>query len=289
VYLTTSSAATGSLSTLAGPITFGSEYTDVTVISGSLVGLQQMSSASVHYALEIENIIRTLDPYERHLFYGANNIAYSASADYAPNFVEYNASGTWPKNSVGQLYSITSPTAIDWLDDQIQIAQRFDEQNQNSLLYVIPSHISFDTESESFITFILAVGHYFDNIKPYIDQMPTNIYDRRFNPEEGMSIDLVWEIAENFGIKLPNPYSVYSIQQYVLPSSNQEQIRLVSTETWKRFLNSLMFLLKARGTKTAVDSFLRILGIHPQVINVKESELNTTSSFYITEEFSNGL
>jgi len=289
VYITTASAATGSLSTLAGPITFGTQYDDVTVISGSLASIPLLVTASRQYALEIEDIIRTFDPYERHLFYGANNTPYSASADYAENFVEYNESSVWPKNSVGQLYSINSSTSINWLAEQIQIAQRFDEQNQNSLLYLIPSHISNDNESESFITFILAVGHYFDNIKPYIDQMPTNIYDRRFNPEEGMSIDLVWEIAENFGIKLPNPYSVYSIQQYVLPTTDQEQIRVVSAETWKRFLNSLIFLLKSRGTKTAMDSFLRILGIHPQVISVKESELNTTSSFYVTEEFSNGL
>jgi hypothetical protein len=289
VYITTASSATGSLSTLAGPITFATSSNEVTVISGSIANIPLLSSASTEYAIEIENIIRTFDPYERYLFYGNNSIAYSASADYVEGFVEYNSSGAWPKNSAGQLFSISTTSASVWYTQQSQIANRFDEQNQNSLVYLIPSHISFDGESESFMTFILAVGHYFDNIKPYIDQMPTNIYDRGFNPEEGMSIDLVWEVAENFGIKLPNPYSVYSIQQYILPSSDQDTIRVSSAETWKRFLNSLVYLLKSRGSKTALQSFLRILGIHPQLISVKESELNTTSSFFITEEFSNAL
>jgi hypothetical protein len=288
-YLTTSSTATGSFSTLAGPITFATDYSEVTVVSGSLANISLLSTASARYAVEIENIIRTFDPYERYLFYGDNAIPYSASADYVEGEIEYNPSAAWPKNSVGQLLSISTPSASAWYTTQSQIANRFDEQNQNSLVYLIPSHISYDVESESFVTFILAVGHYFDNIKPYIDQMPTNIYDRNFNPEEGMSIDLVWEVAENFGIKLPNPYSVYSIQQYVLPTTNQETVRVTSAETWKRFLNSLIYLLKTRGSKTAIQSFLRILGIHPQLISVKESELNTTSSFFITEEFSNAL
>jgi hypothetical protein len=288
-YITTSSVATGSFSTLVGPITFATNINEVTVLSGSTTNIPLLATASAQYAIEIENIIRAFDPYERYLFYGDTAIPYSASADYVEGFVEYNKSSSWPKNTAGQLLSISTPSASIWYTTQSQIANRFDEQNQNSLMYVVPSHISSDVDSESFITFILAVGHYFDNIKPYIDQMPTNIYDRQFDPEEGMSIDLVWEVAESFGIKLPNPYSVYSIQQYVLPTSDQETIRLYSAETWKRFLNSLIYLLKTRGSKTAIQSFLRILGIHPQLISVKESELNTTSSFFITEEFSNAL
>jgi len=287
-YITTASVATGSFSTLAGPITLGTSIDDVTVVSGSLVG-DALITASRTYALQIENIIRTLDTYERYLFYGPTNIPYSASVDYGINFTEFNYTAAWPKNSSGQLFSVDSPIAQDWITTQLEIAQRFDEQNVNSFAKFIPSHIAYDDESQSFITFVLAVGHFFDNIKSYVDQMNVNIYDRQFDPESGMSIDLVWEIAESFGVKLPNPYSIYTLQEYILPTESQDKIRVLSAETWKRLLNSLIFLLKARGTNTAVNSFLRILGIHPQLLSVKESEYNTSASFLITEEFSNGL
>lgn len=288
--LTTGSAFTGSNSQLAGPICLGSASNQVTVVSSSLAAYPTLASASKEAALRIEHIIRSFDPYERYLFYSDGSTPYSASADYAIDGYEYFATGSWPRNEANQLYSHTSSVSLAWFAAQSVIAQRFDEHNQNSLMYTIPNHIYYDDDSQSFITFVLTVGHFFDNLKPYIDQMTTNIYDRKFDPEEGMSIDLVWEIAETFGIKLPNPYSIYSVQEYILPSGvSSTEVRNISAETWKRFLHNLIFLLKTRGTKTAINAFLRILGIHPQVISVKESETNTTSSFFVTEEFSNGL
>lgn len=239
-------------------------------------------------SLEIEDIIRSFDPYEEFLFFDTSEVAYSASAAYTETGTEYNVPAHWPKNPAGQLYGPLTTTAQDWFISQSQIAERYDEQNKNNLLYTIPMYILEMEESSDFLTFITTVGHMFDNIKPYIDQYPL-IYDRTPNPDEGLSKELLYEVAESQGVKLPNLLALRNLQEFIIGSSDGEAIKNATAEAWKRILHNLMYIFKTKGTKTAIQTLLQSLGFHTSAISIKESGVLTSSSLQLIDEFSTNL
>jgi hypothetical protein len=239
-------------------------------------------------SLEIEQIIRSMDQYEQYLFFNTDNEPYSASFAYTEGGTEYHVSSTWPKNTIQQVFGAYTDSGSTWYAEQLDIAQRYDEHNQNNLIYTVPLHILEDENSTDFVTFITMIGNFFDNIKPYIDQFP-NIYDRSPDPNEGLSGELVHEIAEAMGVKFPNLLAIRDIQEYVLGTTESDPIRTVTAETWKRLLHNIIFILKSKGTRAAIEAVFRSLGFHPQLISIKETGILDVSSYQIVDEFTNSL
>lgn len=282
--------------TLASPVLID-ESGSATVSSGStltIYSVPTIPSAAAYLvegakvaALEIENIIRSFDGYERYLF-NQSGSAYSASVYWQLNGTEYNVDGTWPKkNSNGDLYSPTSAQVANWYEIQSNIARRYDENNVNLLSNAIPQYLVDDINSQEFIKFTQMIGHLFDNIKSYIDQLP-NIYDRKVNATEGLSQDLVWEVAKSFGLSLTNPDSAASLYSFTTDTSVTKRREQV-TELWKRFLHNAPYLNKTRGTVNSLKALLSIFGLNEQVIGIRETDTTSTGSFEIFDEVTNAL
>jgi hypothetical protein len=245
---------------------------------------------SAEFAKEKENIIRSLDRYEQHLYFTPSGsiLPYSASVDYVNSGVEYNDISYWPKDANGNLYSTDSAIAESWYSTQIDIAARFDELNYNNIVNSLPNHILEDTNSGAYITFVAMIGHFFDTIKPYIDQFP-EIYSRNLNPNEGLSKDLIVDIANSVGFPLPSLNTVYNLSDNVIGNLNETPRRDYTVETYKRLLHNFPYFVKSKGTKTALNMLLRSLGISNSLIDVKEIGKSVTSSLYVFEEYSNGI
>lgn len=282
--------------TLASPVLID-ELGSAEVTTGSaltIYAVDALPSAAVYMvegakeaALEIENIIRSFDGYERYLF-SQSGSAYSASVYWQLNGTEYNTDGTWPKkNSNGDLYTPTSVQVADWYEIQSNIARRYDENNVNLLSNAIPQYLVDDVNSQDFIKFTQMIGHLFDNVKSYIDQMP-NIYDRKVNATEGLSQDLVWNVAKSFGLSLTNPEAVVSLYSFTTDTSVTKRREQVS-ELWKRFLHNAPYLNKTRGTINALKALLGIFGLNEQVIGIRETDTTSTGSFEIFDEVTNAL
>jgi hypothetical protein len=238
-------------------------------------------------ALEIENIIRSFDGYERHLFYNSGS-AYSASAYWQLNDTEYNPDGTWPKkDQEGNLFEPTSQEVATWYELQSSIAQRYDDNNVNLLSNAIPQYLQDDLNSQDFIKFTRMIGHFFDAIKVYIDQLPY-MYDRRVNATEGLSQDLVWNVAKSFGLSLTNPESAVSLFSFTTDSNTVKKREQV-TELYKRFLHNAPYLNRIRGTANSLKALLGIFGLNEQVIGIRETDTTTTGSFEIFDEVTNAL
>ncbi len=262
------------------------------IFTGSLAsaGAAFIVNESARVAKEKENIIRSFDRYEQYLFFtpSGSNSPYSASAYYADNNTEYNSLGYWPKDANGNLYSWVNPVAEDWFETQLIIAQNFDNFNENNLINTIPTHIREDDDSQSYVTFVAMIGHFFDTIKPYVDQFP-NIYSRYINPNEELSKDLVVNIAESVGFQLPTLNSIYSLSDNVLGTTSESPRRDFTVETHKRLLHNLPYFAKSKGTKTALSTLIKTFGISEQLIDIVESGTATTASYYVFDEFSTGL
>lgn len=236
-------------------------------------------------ALEVEYIKRNFDPYEQFLYYASQSNAYSASAYYADNGIEYNATGSWPKsNGLPLPYSSVG----NWYATQSAIAQRFDEFNPNYLTKHLPSHIQEDDNSADFIKFIQMFGHVMDNIKVYIDQF-SNIYSTSPDPFEDLTMDQVYEVAKSFGLDLPNAYSLESLQSFISSLYDGIGTRALVAETWKRFIHSSVYLRKIKGTKTGLDALLATYGINSPLIQAKESTYAVEGNYIKSDESVYGL
>lgn len=248
----------------------------------------ELPSASVYIqegskkaALEIEQVIRSFDGYERYLFYNSGS-AYSASAYWATNGTEYHADGTWPKRPNGTLYAPADQTAITWYSAQSAIGNRYDESNHNMLSNAIPAYLQADPDSAEFIKFTKLIGYFFDNIKLYIENMNT-IYDRNTIATQGMSQDLVWYIAQSFGVKLTDPNAATVLYDYIANGSLTKRRELTS-EFFKRYLHNALYLNRLKGSRESLRALLNIYGLNEQIVSIRESDTATTGSFEIFDE-----
>jgi len=230
-------------------------------------------------ALELERVIRGFDPYETHLFF-YSDMPYSASTFYSGT--EYNADSTWPKIS-GSAVSPYSTEAEMWLDAQLPIAQRYDENNQNYLGTNLPSHVLDLAGNEEFILFVSMIGHFFDLIKPYIDA-GKYIYSRDPSPDRELSKDTIWQVASAFGTELPNKAALDSLGQYLFGDANSIATRQFTSEVWKRLLHSYVHLTKRKGTSAAIRGILHSFGVTQKQLPVREAATTTTSSLVYSDE-----
>lgn len=261
------------------------------VVTGSfnIPGRAAVTNRSADLAKQKEDIIRGFDRYEQHLYFtpSGSDSPYTASVSYTNTGDEYNVISYWPKDTNNNLYSVQSAEAQMWFDAQTAIAQRFDEFNENNLINVIPTHIIEDNNSSAYVTFVAMIGHLFDTIKIYVDQFP-NIYDRQLNPDEGLSKDLIVDIANSVGFTLPSLNSLYSISDDILGATDETPRRDYTIQTYKRLLHNLPYFIKTKGTKTALNALFRSVGISDELINVREIGKSVTSSLYVFDEYSTG-
>ena len=280
-------------------VQFSSAYKRLDAFKEKLKKIEQLTAESSASALsnstlaslrarEKEYIIRTFDPYEQFLYHAPMSITYSASAFYANNELEYNATGSWPKQSDGNVHSPSSTVATNWFTTQSAIAQRYDENNLNYLILNLPKHIQEDEQSEEFLNLFKMVGHLMDNIKIYIDQFP-NIYSTNVDPLKELTMDQVYEVAQSFGLKLPNVYALSNLQELNTQFIGESGSRSYVAETWKRFLHAMVFLSKTKGSRTSFDTLLNAYGISSPVLQIKETTYPTTNNYIQSEELTYGL
>lgn len=279
---------------------FGSAYKRLDAFAEKLKKIEILTAESVSpgtstsivsallKAREKENIIRNFDPYEQFLYYVTSSTAYSASAFYVSSEVEYNATGSWPKQADGTPYSPTSSIGLDWFSVQGAIAQRYDDNNPNYIVLNLPKYIQEDTESTEFLLLFAMVGHLMDNIKVYIDQFP-NIYSTNIDPLKELSMDQVYEVAKSFGLELPNIYALQNLQSFNTQFTGESGSRSYVVETWKRFLHSMVYFAKTKGSRTTLDALLNTYGINSPILQIKETTYPTIGNFIRSDELTYGL
>ena len=279
---------------------YGSAYNRLLSFKNKLLKIEELTSASISAsvssstigqslkAIEKETIIRNFDPYEQFLYFATESFVYTASAYYNTSGVEYHSTASWPKMSDGTPWSANSVTASNWLTVQGDIAQRFDDNNSNYLVRHVPSHIQDSVESSEFLTLIAMFGHVMDNLKQYVDQFPY-IYSTNPDPFSELTMDQVYEVAQSFGLNLPNAYSLESLQTFISSIVGESGSRSLVAETWKRFLHSAVYLSKTKGSRTSFNALMNTYGINSPILQIKETVYPGSGNYIQSDELTYGL
>ena len=260
----------------------------VTYTSASVITLQN----------QLNTLIQKLDGYEYYLYYESG-------------------SNTWPKSNTTKPYtnySVTSPTAITWFNNQVQSASIYDTNNRDYIWNNLPEYITVDQQNSNLELFVSMLGQHYDYIWTYIkDITDLQVADNRL--EHGISKDLVADTLRNFGIKLytnsrgqddfyisllginPDNSTLPSTGSYVIDnyvSASQYTIpgNDIVKETYKRVYHNLPYLLKTKGTRRGLRALINCFGISDTILKIKEYGGNKKDQDIIeqiTPKFNYGL
>ena len=247
-----------------------------TGLSGLLSG---SASSSIYYKNNVVDaqtkkaaLLGSMDGYEKYLLYESSSYESSSYGEFYPS--------TWPKaNSTKPYtnYSYTSSQAQNWFDGMIASASVYDQNNDNALYKLIPSHIINDPSNDQYVLFTQMIGHYFDLMFTYVKQM-NKLTDRQESVLEGFSKELVYHVSRNLGVDFENGASIDELWSYALGTDTTGSLAstfAISTEDktkeiWKRIVNNLPHLLKTRGTERGIRALINCFGIPQTILRIRE-------------------
>lgn len=243
--------------------------------TGSLLDINVLESESNR-----NKIISGFDDFEKYLFYQTNDT-------YQLYTFETGSILPWPKQNVANSYisyenqvSTTSSIAEIYFSDLLQQAQTYDSYNLHSLRKTIPVHLQDDQFNADYILFVDMIGHYYDIIWSYINDM-TKINTRLENPRDGVSNDLIYGIAKSLGLDVYNGRNIQELWKYSLgvdTSGSYIQTGSIQSlsyeqgtkEVWRRVINNLPYLYKTKGTARSIKALLSCYGIPTSILNIRE-------------------
>ena len=185
--------------------------------------------------------------------------------------------------------------------DSVSSSSLFDEENRGSLQNNLPEYIAGEPANVEYVTFVNMIGHYFDNLMLYIDQF-TEKNNASNSETQGISKDVVYDMLTSLGWdpemgreNLPLLLTSFSKDDFDVDSELWNKVGDMSENDrskfiWKRILNNLPFILKAKGTEAAINALINCYGIPRNIVQIREyggidysTEVNNESLFIFDE------
>ena len=227
----------------------------------------------------INDTIANFDGFEYYLYFESGSTLTSS--------IEYNIT-PYPKTGSLLPYNVLntgSAKVQEWYSWATSSADYYDDQNQNNLIFTLPTFIKDDPNNSQYLTFLNMVGHYFDNIWIYL-QAITDVNLANNNLEKGISKDLVYDVLESLGTKLYNKYGDVDNLEFLVGNSGSANFdnnftftgsylntiprKDLLAESYKRIYHNLPLLLKTRGTAYGLQTLVSTFGVTSSVLVVKE-------------------
>jgi hypothetical protein len=202
------------------------------------------------------------------------------------------------------LYHTTSSVADTYYKNLIATASLFDRDNDNRLVKTIPAHIRNDSSNDQYELFVNMMGHHFDILWTYVKHL-NKIITREEHPHDGMSNDLLFNVAKSMGWNLTIGDNTTDLWKYTLGinqdgtaqstgSLSSESQENVTKEIWRRIVNNLPYMLKTKGTARSVKALLSCYGIPQTMLAIREYggpklPIGTKKPVFVKDDFSYAL
>jgi hypothetical protein len=276
--------------------------------SGSLSGNSSetyISSSKIIWNNKINDLITNFDGYEYYLYFNSESHA-------------------WPKvNSTAPYknYSVGSTVAISWLNNQLESASFYDQENKDALVNAIPSYLREDSNNDQYMLFTQIIGQHFDSIWVYLKDI-TNKFDTDNRLEYGISKDIVAQAIRDLGVKiyqnnfsstdlysallgltlsgsnfnipyvtgsLPTPTGFEYINKFITASDPNalEPLDDINKEIYKRIYHNLPYLLKKKGTPESLRLLSNIYGVPDTILRINEFSGKSTETTNNWDNFQN--
>jgi hypothetical protein len=194
-----------------------------------------------------------------------------------------NPATPYPKISTYPIvfYPTTSSQAESWYEGVYSSASLYDSQNDSALINMIPFALREDRLNEDYVLFINMIGHHFDILWTYVKSLE-DINKREEHPEDGMSDDLLYDVAKSMGWYLSNGWGNANLWEYTLGTNSSgsrsqtiggfetKSKKKIASEVWRRILNNLPYIYKSKGTSRSIKALLSCYGIPSLFLKIRE-------------------
>ena len=250
-------------------------------------------------------LIGTFDDFEEHLYYSSQSYVSNSRGEFIPfSWPKTGSQEPYPLAKVDSIAfkewygQIDNPTGDYYNQGVLYSASRYDEFNDNSLIRTIPAHIRFSDENDKYVKFVNMVGDHYDQLYLYTKHL-LDIHSREhplyeglakkllkpvlvsfgWKPYQGFDFDDLW--AYNFGTDSTGNYGSNTINytadfsesvQYAVQSQKSQSFSKddIGKELWKRILNNLPYITKAKGTEESIRSLISIYGLPSTILRIHE-------------------
>jgi hypothetical protein len=175
----------------------------------------------------------------------------------------------------GEPISVNSNDSQQWYDNIINDAIEFDIENPNYLNNNIPKFISSDFNNNDFVVFLDMIGHHYDIIWSYINEL-TRLKQIDERPDFGVSNNFIWDILKSFGWDGIRAYNSDLLWEYVFgedKTGNKKYgipLKDANNLLWRRILNNLPFILKNKGTARSLKAIMSCYGVSQSTLSIIE-------------------
>jgi len=196
-----------------------------------------------------------------------------------------------------ELLNRRSSKATIWYNAAEASSSAYDKQNNNLLTKTVPEFIS-DTgkdNNNTYLRFLNLTGQAHDMWWSYTNNFTKNsqrVHNSDFANKIGLSDDIIYHIGKSYGANLVEGDTNQQLWYYQLgkteygkrhQNSPTASIKTLSTkqrtaEVWKRLVNNLPFLLKAKGTAAGVRGLINCYGIPEHILPIYEYGSSNKSS-----------
>ena len=223
-----------------------------------------------------DKVVGAFDGFEYWMYYQDTSSIYTHWSSSAFTITPYPKVSTFPY----VLQPLTSSQAQSWYVGVQSSASLYDSQNPARLRNFIPIHLQDDDKNSDYITFIDMIGQHFDISWTYINSL-SDINKREEHPWDGMSDDLLFNVAKSMGWSLSNGYGDSDLWTYVLGTDQTGSLaqtgqlktksrEKIVKETWRRIVNNLPYIYKTKGTPRSIKALLATYGIPQAFLQIRE-------------------
>lgn len=195
------------------------------------------------------------------------------------SFSVNNQSGTltsWFKDDGDPIYSQTNSDVSSFMTRLRNSGSLYDKENRNMIFNIVPSFFVDDEEkNEDMQRFLLLIARNYDQLKIYIDNI-SNVYNTSLDEYGNTPDELLNRVAEHYGVDIGGVYEGASALSYifgedVLPSGSLDSpISTIRNQIKRNLLNNLIYILKTKSTRQAIEASLRAMGLEEDIVNINE-------------------
>ena len=261
--------------------------------SGVFSHISSSADNQLKYRRLKNNVINSFDHFEHYIYF--------ESSSYTTSSLGERYDVTWPKtaysNNEYTLATTTSTAGTNWLNNWSTYSKEFDTINKERFISNLPVHITTDPGNQVFLDFFDMMGQQFDEYWLYTRHF-TDLNERTSRLGEGVSKDLVEQVAKSIGLKLENGNDLLELPEYMfgtntsgsaVHSTPQED---VTKEIYKRIVSNMPFFSKTKGSIRAMKGLLNCYGIPSSILRVREyggPDINQRVTYEIKRKFNYAL
>ena len=260
-----------------------------------------ISGSREYYNGLLKGIVENFDHYDRFLYYESGSHAWPKSNNKRPHTNQHS----------------NSAESVEWFAKQIELADVYDNLNDDVLTNTLPLYVRDDESNEPVIMFTHMIGQHFDNLWIYFKAV-SDKYDADNRLDFGISKDLVRDAIESFGYNLYNSnkslqnlFSAFVGESYDSGSTGEviNSYRQITSgsgleylqpmpednyqkEVYKRIYHNLPYLTKAKGTHRGLRALINCFGIPENLLTIKQKggeQVGTGQFFSIQQEVTSSL